>query len=51
MEKDVCPNCGKKALEKIQLPLDLAWLEIPGYEDWGCAHCGQSFFKKIEIGT
>jgi hypothetical protein len=51
MEKDICPNCGKKELEKIQLPLDLAWLEIPGYEDWGCAHCGQSFFKKIEIGT
>ena len=46
MKKDICPNCGKKELEKIQLPLDLAWLEIPGYEDWGCAHCGQSFFKK-----
>ena len=51
MEKDICPNCGKKELEKIQLPLDLAWLEIPGYEDWGFAHCGQCFFKKIEIGT
>ena len=50
MEKDICPNCGKKELEKIQLPLDLAWLEIPGYEDWGCAHCGQSFFKKLRLG-
>lgn len=46
MEKDICPNCGKKELEKIQLPLDLAWLEIPGYEDWGLRSLWTKFFQK-----
>ena len=50
MERDICPNCGKKALERMEPDPDFEWLSIPGYEDWGCLKCGQTFFKKIEIG-
>lgn len=47
MEKDICPNCGKRTLEKIEIAPQEIYLITPGFEDWGCTNCGNAFFKKV----
>ena len=48
MEKDICPNCGKKTLEKVPPTPGMEWLERPDLREWwGCLNCGQAFFKKL----
>lgn len=48
--KDYCPNCGKKELEKIKDNKTIyPWLFSNNEEWWGCLNCGNAFFKKIEI--
>ena len=47
-EKVVCPNCGQKELEKVDINPRMEWLTDPNREWWGCLSCGQAFFKKVE---
>lgn len=48
MDKDFCPICGKKTLEKIPPTSGLEWLERPDLREWwGCSNCGNAFFKKV----
>lgn len=48
MEKEICPKCGKKELEKIPPTPGMEWLERPDLREWwGCPNCGEAFFKKV----
>ena len=47
MNRNLCPNCNKGELEKIEVTKDLEWLMPKNMEAWGCPECGQSFFKKV----
>lgn len=39
---DICPICENKALEKVKMDIDST------FEWWGCANCGNVFYKKKE---
>ena len=48
--KEYCPNCNKKELEKIESKPIYPWLLDDDKEWWGCLNCGNAFFKIIKIG-